>query len=73
MSWNTEHTEYTEKCFHSVFPIREIRVFRVLRVPVLRYFPSSLIFQPMVIFRKAIFKNIKYCLSGVNRALLVGF
>ncbi|CUQ32053.1 Uncharacterised protein [Parabacteroides distasonis] len=72
MSWNTEHTEYTEKCFHSVFPIREIRVFRVLRVPVLRYFPSSLIFQAMVIFRKAIFKNIKCCLSGVNRALLVG-
>ena len=25
--------EYTEKCFYSVFPIREIRVFRVLRVP----------------------------------------
>ena len=72
MSWNTEHTEYTEKCFHSVFPIREIRVFRVLRVPVLRCFPGSLRFQPMVIFRKAIFKNIKCCLSGVNRALLVG-
>ncbi|WP_232306307.1 hypothetical protein, partial [Parabacteroides sp. D25] len=38
----------------------------------LRYFPSSLIFQAMVIFRKAIFKNIKCCLSGVNRVLLVG-
>ena len=38
----------------------------------LRYFPSSLIFQAMVIFRKAIFKDIKCCLSGVNTVLLVG-